>query len=137
MGQSGTKRDALGLTPRQIRTLGFVFSEKNVESGLLRAKVSKTTFYRWLQESEDFRVEYEKQKKDLVNTAFDTLQANLRRAVDVFVGLLGSQNEGIRHQTAVKIIDHVIKLRDLSELEDRLEKLEETIGSNSLTKIRR
>ena len=120
----GTKENSEGLTKRQREAIPFLATSPTYAEGLKRAKVSKTTLYKWLKNPE-FTREIETQREGVVNEAFDTLKTNLTKAITTLVGLLdGKGNPELKRRVCNNIIDYVFKIRELKEYKEMQERLE-------------
>ena len=52
---------------------------------------------------------------------------NVEKAVSTLVGLLDTDNERIKRLTANDIIGHFLKLKELRDLEKRIQRIEERL----------
>ena len=115
------------LSDRQFKVISHLLASSSIEEGCRQAKISKATVYGWLKE-ETFKDEIRRQREEIVTGALETLKANITKATGVFVGLLDSKNESIRHRAAKDIIDFTQKALEHDELERRIEALEGKLG---------
>jgi hypothetical protein len=115
------------LTAKQLKAIPVLLAARSVADGCRAAKISRETFYAWRQES-DFKGEYERQSRDLVQEAFRSLKLLGNEAVEVLAKLLKSRNESIRFRTAVSIIESTTKFIELEDIEKRLEALERRVN---------
>ncbi len=111
------------LTEKQLRAIPFLLAAPSIEEGCKRAKVSKATIYGWLKE-EAFRGELRRQREEVVTGALEILKANVSKATETLVKLLGSEKEGIRARAAEDIIEFTQKALEYEELERRISALE-------------
>jgi hypothetical protein len=118
--------DPKALTARQIRVIPYLLDAPSIEEGCRRAKVSKVTVYEWLKQ-EAFQRELKCQRDELIRSALDSLKANVGRATETLVKLLGSKSEPIRARAAEDIIEFAQKALEHEELEKRIEALEERL----------
>ena len=114
------------LTTKQAKAIPELLAAPNYEKGCKAAKISKTTLYTWLKEPE-FKGELDRQRNEIVEAAFGMIAANIEKAVSTLVGLLDTGDERIRRLTANDIISHFLKRRELVDLEERIERIEEQI----------
>ena len=114
------------LTTKQTKAIPILLSAKSYEEGCKKARVSKTTFYAWMQD-EDFAAEFNKQRNEIVEAAFGMIAQNIEKAVTTLVGLLDSKDERIKRLTAKDMIGHYLKHKEIEELEDRIERIEERL----------
>ena len=118
--------DATGLTTKQLKAIPKILAARTYEEGCKAAKVSKTTFYDWLQD-EVFRTEFERQRDELVETAFGMIAQNIEKAVSALVGLLDTKDDRVKRLTANDIIGHFLKHKELADIEDRIGAIEERL----------
>jgi hypothetical protein len=57
------------LTTKQTKTIPILLAAKNYEKGCKSARISKTTFYKWMQ-GEGFAGEFERQRNKIAEAAF-------------------------------------------------------------------
>ena len=114
------------LSDKQLRAIPFLLAAASIEEGCKQAKVGKATVYEWLK-NETFRDELRRHREDIVTGALETLKANVSKATEALVGLLGSENESIRHRAARDVIEFVVKTTENENLEERIEALEERL----------
>jgi len=114
------------LTDRQHQAIPHLLAARSIEEGCRQAKVSKNTLYAWYRE-DAFRGELRRQREKIVEGALENLKSNIAKAASTLVGLLDSQNEGIKHRAAKDVIDFAVKSMELEDLERRIEALEDKI----------
>ena len=115
------------LSDRQLKVISHLLASPSIEEGCRQAKISKATVYGWLKE-ETFKDEIRRQREEIVTGALETLKANITKATGVFVELLDSKNESIRHRAAKDIIEFTQKALEHDGLERRIEALEGKLG---------
>jgi len=114
------------LSTKQLQALPHIVAAASDKEGCEAAGISRNTFYRWANEPA-FKAELAKQRENVVSGAMDILKGHFGQAVSTLVGLLKTENEGLRRQTAVSIIDYVLRLKEMTDIEQRLEKIENAI----------
>jgi len=115
------------LTSKQLKMITNILSSPSVEKACKKSKISRATYYKWL-ENEIFKSLLEEKRKEIVKEAFDKLKLSVNIAVDVLVGLMKSKNETTRRQAAEDVLDYTIKATEIESIESRLEKIEQRIG---------
>ena len=65
--------ESLDLSNRQIKALPYLVSSATVTEGIKLAGISRTTFYRWM-EDEAFRAEFENLRADIQSYAYAELR---------------------------------------------------------------
>jgi hypothetical protein len=114
------------LSVKQARVIPLILRARSVEAGCAEAGISKTLFYRWVK-TPGFANEYRRQRDVLIDEAMDALKASVHKAVDTLTGLLESQNDIVRRGAANDILQHIWKVRELQDLENRLETVERLV----------
>jgi hypothetical protein len=114
------------LTTKQVKAIPILLAAPNYEKGYKMARISKTTFYAWLQD-EAFAAEFDRQRSEIVEAAFGLIAQNIEKAVSTLVGLLDSKDERVKRLTANDIIGHFLKRRELVDLEERIERIEQRL----------
>jgi hypothetical protein len=118
-----TERNGTILTGKQLKAIPVILAARNITEGLNKAKVSKTAFYEWLKVSE-FKDEFVRQRKEIVDLALHELKTAAGEAVAVLRTLLGARQEGVRLRTALGMLEHISKFIQMEELEQRITDLE-------------
>jgi hypothetical protein len=120
MNDSGT------LTPKQIEAIPHLIGAKSIEAGCRRAKIAKATLYRWLK-SDAFKSEMEKARESVIREALGRLKNAITVAVDGLVELARDKNKNVKIRACEKIIDLFLRVKEVEEIEGRLEKIESII----------
>ena len=111
---------------RQLRAIPFLVSSPTYTQGCEKAKISKTTLYKWLKAPE-FKAELERQRDNVIAEAFGVLSQSLTKAVESLVGLLDNKDDRIKRLTAKDVIDFIIRHRANEDLEKRLTEVEKRL----------
>ena len=114
------------LTDRQRSVIPHLLASPSIEEGCKQAKVGKATVYEWLK-NETFKDELRRHREEIVKGALETLKANVTKATEVLVGLLDSQNEGIKYRAAKDIVEFTQKAIEFEDLERRIGAIEDQI----------
>ncbi len=114
------------LTDRQLKAIPFIVTSPTYTAGLEKAGLNRTTFYKWVKEP-DFKAELDRQREEVAAEAFGVLQQSLTRAVETLAGMLDGNDDRLKRLTANDIINHVLKHKELAELEQRLAALEDRL----------
>ena len=115
------------LSQRQKNFIQIYLGAKTVEDACRSARVKKQTVYNWLKET-FFKEELERQREELIKSAFHRLNAYLDRAIITYVNLLASESEGVRMRTAEGIIDRILKFREQEGIIERIETIEKILS---------
>ena len=114
------------LTTKQAKAIPILLAAKSYEAGCKAARISKATFYSWMQDA-GFATEFERQRNEIVEAAFGLIAANIEKAVSTLVGLLDTGDERTKRLTANDVIGHFLKRRELVDLEQRIQRIEERL----------
>ncbi len=98
--------------------------------------VNDATLWRWLQ-LPDFQAAYRAARRQVVERAITELQAATGEAVETLKRNLHCENPAVEIRAAQIIIEQAIKGVELIELQERIERLEETLTSQEKAKGKR
>ena len=112
------------LTPQQTKALPYLVGAHSITEGAKKAGVTPRTVHRWLEE-DGFQKEYHKQTWRLADIALNHLATNTNKAVETLLGLLDSENDTVKLRAARDILNMTMKLKQMGELEQRIEELEQ------------
>ena len=116
------------LTTKQAKTIPILLAAKNYEKGCKSARISKTTFYKWMQD-EGFAAEFDRQRSKIAEAAFGMIGQNIEKAVGVLVGLLDTGDDRVKRLTANDVIGHFLKHKELDDLEERIQRVEQQLDT--------
>ncbi len=111
------------LTTKQIKAIPKLLAAKTYEDGCKSARISKTTFYKWLQD-EGFAAEFDQQRSKIAEAAFGMIAQNIGKAASSLVGLLDTSDDRVRRLTANDVIGRFLKHKELKDLEERIQRIE-------------
>jgi hypothetical protein len=63
----------------------------------------------------------------VIEEALNVMKANMTKAVNALVGLVNTKNEFLRRAVANDILGHVLKGKELEDIEKRIEALERIV----------
>lgn len=101
-------------------------SGASVAQAATRCGVSERTVYRRLEDP-DFRQQVDRLRAQMVGRAVGKINNNMARAADKLRRLLESKNESVALSAARTILEAGQRLREHSDMEQRLTKLEEAL----------
>ena len=87
---STTIEEKIKLSRRQLKAIPFLVGSPTYTQGCEKAKINKTTLYKWLKNPE-FKAELDRQRSEIVEAAFGMIAQNIEKAISTLVGLLGYQ----------------------------------------------
>jgi hypothetical protein len=126
---STTTEEKIKLSRRQLKAIPFLIGSPTYTQGCEKAKINKTTLYKWLKNPE-FRTELDRQRGEIVEAAFGMIAQNIEKAVSTLVGLLDTGDDRVKRLTANDIVNHFLKRRELVDLEERIERIEERLETS-------
>jgi hypothetical protein len=98
----------------------------SIREGCRQAKIRTETFYQWNKQPA-FEAALKKQREELFQEALQTLSSSVQNAVDTLTGLITTENESLKRAVCNDILSHVLKHRELSEIEERLSNIEKIV----------
>ncbi len=114
-------------TPRQRKAIVALLSAKDTKAAAILAGVAPRTLYRWFTE-DTFRAALLSAEGAAIDAAARLLIANSDQAVGTLVGLCReARSEAVKRQAADSILAHLLKLRELRNVEERITRLEEAV----------
>ena len=82
----------------------------------------------WLKDPA-FRIELDRQRNELAAQGFALLSQSVTKAVETLVGLLDTKDGRLKRLAARDILDQHTKFRELDELTERIEHIEQRLQS--------
>ncbi len=114
------------LKNRQLKAIPILLGSDTVEGAAKKAGINPKTIYTWMEQKE-FRQAVSEARNKLFDEAMHKLTNSCMKAVLTLEKLLDAQSEAVRRNAANDILGHVLKYRELTELEDRLETVEKIV----------
>jgi hypothetical protein len=115
------------LTDRQLKAIPHIVSSPTYTEGCKKAKINKTTLYKWLKEPE-FKAELDRQRDEITAEAFGVLSQGLTKAVETLVSLLGNKDDRLKRLAAKDVIDFIIRHKENEDLDERLKEVEKRLA---------
>ncbi len=115
------------LTDRQLKAIPHIVGSPTYTEGCKKAKINKTTLYKWLKELE-FKAELDRQRDEVTAEAFGVLSQSLTKAVETLVGLLDNKDDRLKRLTAKDVIDFIIRHKENEDLDERLTEVEKRLA---------
>lgn len=116
----------VNLSDKQLKAISLILSAKTLEEGCRQADISKQTFYNWMV-NPDFKDELTRQRNEVIQEGLSNLKTSIKKAVAVLMDCLNSKDESVKRRAANDLLTHCLRLREIEEVEDRLQALEEII----------
>ena len=115
------------LTDKQVKAIPHLITSKTLKAGCKKAKISRQTLYDWLKDPA-FKVEFRSQRDVIIEEAIEDLKGNLTKATDALIDLLdNTDNDSLKRYVAKDIIDYVMRAKEVSDIEERLVKVERIV----------
>ena len=108
------------LSKRQMQALPHILSAPSYEAAAIAARISTKQIYTWLKDPH-FKLELDKRREQLMETAINTLITNTAKAALALASLLDSPNDFVKRGAANDILTQTLKLREMFEFEKRLD----------------
>jgi hypothetical protein len=128
MATSGNK-----LSLRQRRAIASLLSCRNIQEASKAARVGARTLYRWMSE-DTFRtalLHAEDEAIDMATRRLVRLQALAIDELEFLLGMDSTASDGLRLRAAQSVLDYLLKLRELRNIETRLQALEQAVGTET------
>ena len=114
------------LAPRQMALLAALVGNPDVQAATKATGVGRTTAYRWLREPA-FQAELTRQRDAVLSEALASVKTHATRAVAELAALLTVPDERLRRLVCNDILAHAMKVRELEDIERRLDALEKAL----------
>lgn len=121
------KKGNQDLTPRQRRALAALLTSRDVKAAAEASGVGARTLYRWL-DLPAFRAALAAAEGDAIDQATRNLITLTQPAIGVITQTMRETNPAaVRLRAAQSVLDYLLKLRELRNVEERLEALEKAV----------
>ena len=118
------------ITTRQHKAILALLSTKSVSEAAQQAAVPERTLWRWLGDPQ-FRAHLAGAEADLLDAATRSLLQMQGNALETVQTIMqGSESDAVRLRAAQTVLDHLLKLRELRNVEQRLTALELAYADN-------
>lgn len=114
------------LTPNQLRAISCILESSSIEEAAKKAKVSRASIYNWLK-NEKFKEILKKEREALFVESLEVLRQATRKAANVLINLLKSNDETTKRLAAKEIINLTLRTTEIWDLEERMSKIEEIV----------
>jgi hypothetical protein len=125
ISDDGMKRQPMtALSPKQERLAVLLATGRLIKDAASEVGISERQAHRWLDD-QDFKGLVSRHRARLVDETMSRLVGIATRAVDTLAECLDSEeSDSVRVRSAIGILDQLLRLREHSELEERLTELE-------------
>lgn len=112
------------LSPKQRAAIPFFLGYASVEEACREAGISRNTYYEWMKEPL-FKAELTRLQEEVFLEATGGLKLNAVKAVSVLCSLMDREDHpNVQRAAANDVLNHVLKFKELLEIEQRLMNLE-------------
>ncbi len=115
------------LTARQLKAIPFIVSSPTYTEGMQKAKVNRSTFYKWLKVPV-FKTELDRQRDEVAAEAFGVLSQGLTKTAETLVDLLDNKDNRLKRLAAKDAIDFIIRHKENEDLDERLTVIEQRLS---------
>ena len=126
MRQNDTEKTT-SLTHRQLAALPHIAASPRLSQGARSASIGRATLYRWLQD-EPFRQALERLQSDAADFARSELQGLMLKGILVLSQAMDDSNPDIRLRAARGTLYLALKVKDIKEIQQRLELIDEAFA---------
>ncbi len=116
----------MALNNRQLKAIPIYIACDTVEEAARQIGINKVTLYAWMKQDE-FNQAVTSSRKKLLDKAMHKLMSVSMKAVRTLENLLDADSESVRRAAANDVLGHLLKYRELSEIEERLESVEKIV----------
>jgi len=116
----------MSLNSRQLKAIPILIGCNTIEDAARQTGISKNTLYAWMKQ-EDFEKAVFEARKKLFDKAMHKLMNVSMKAVNTLEKLLDAESEAVRRAAANDVLGHILKYQEISEIEDRLDKVENIV----------
>jgi hypothetical protein len=114
------------LKARQRKAIPVLLGSNTLEAAAKKTGISRKTMYAWMEQKE-FKQAVSEARNRLFDESMKVLTNSCMKAVLTLEALLNAQSEAVRRNAANDILGHVLKYRELTEFEERLETVEKIV----------
>jgi gamma-glutamyl:cysteine ligase YbdK (ATP-grasp superfamily) len=119
------------LSSNQRKAIAALLSAPNVPAAARKAKVGERTLHRWINEDPHFKAALYAAEGAAIDTATRRLVSLQDSAIGTLESIMtdGEAAPGVRVRAALGLLDNLMRLRELRNVEARLEALESALGN--------
>ena len=115
------------LSARQIKALPVFASTSNYDEACKQVGISRNCFYEWLKQPA-FKAELNRMRDEMVSDAVAQLKMNSTKAAMTLSDLMDrTESPAVQRAAANDVLNHVMKFKEILEIETRLAALEQQI----------
>lgn len=127
-------QDSEKLTSKEIQLVNALLTSKTIREVSEKTGLSEATIYRYLKK-EKIANELEKSKRELTNNTLRYFITLGNKALNNIEELMNSKSERIRLEASKYVLDMIVKIKELQELEDRINRLEQIVEERNTEEV--
>ncbi len=125
-------KNAKSSRPNQQQAIAALLSRKSIKAAALSINIGERTLQRWLT-NPAFIQNLKRAENQLVESGIRQMLFLQEKAINALEDLLSSQNETVRRHAADDILTHMLKLRQIYQVEERLTELETMLDEHEIS----
>ncbi len=108
-----------------------LLTEATMKEAAEKADISESTLWRWMQQ-EAFKDKYQQAKRQSIEHATARLRQGMTIAVNTLIEIMENKGSAMARVIAAKtVIESAMKAHEIEDLQDRVDRLEESLKENS------
>lgn len=127
-------QDSEKLTSKEIQLVNALLTSKTIREVSEKTGLSEATIYRYLKK-EKIVNELEKSKRELTNNTLRYFITLGNKALNNIEELMNSKYERIRLEASKYVLNMIVKIKELQELEDRINRLEQIVEERNTEEV--
>ncbi len=119
------------LSAQQRKAIPHFLTRSSIQEACRKAGISRMTYYRWLSDPE-FKKELDRLTDESYRETVNILKRHTEQAVRHLVGLMKTRDPVLKRRVCNDILNHLLKHEANTDIEDRLQRLEQLAEENKL-----
>jgi len=115
------------LSRKQVAVIPYLVTSRTIEEAAKKSKTGRSTIHKWLSDCPVFQDELRRQRTALMDATLAGIQGMIETALDTLAEQMQGGSPNVKVRAAVAVLAYACKLRELTDIEARLTRLEHTI----------
>jgi hypothetical protein len=107
-----------------------LLTSPTIDEACEKTGINRKTYYLWLKDKK-FKDALKRQRNGVVKEAINRLKCSTTRAVDELIKLLDTSRPELRRATCKDILDYSLRVIELEDIEERLDRIEKIVLERS------